>query len=379
MTTRKTFVKYLLAAHSLIAAINLQAVNLLTSQGAWSTTDVVASSNSDSQNNTRNSGYFDIYAGGATFSSNLVSEYIAMRAAADNPQQNYTAGYTYSYQSLGYSLLPSHNSIFNVGLLANGVLTGDNVSGNNYMVSGIAGSNNISGELQVESGFAYLGQQIGMRISSQGIQTKWFADGSTSLSALLTNHAGFDGGSGAGALYSTSFSGSAQAINYDHVLDMELTLAGGAVIEADYLRLNNDTDGKNIASFGSATDTFRANTRYKITINANKQVNADATQNSIDIIMGDDTHIVTIPVPTSVTTLDFTINADDVGLAGEAFKFYIAASDLTTTGINQYRIYDFSIEAMQVPEPDSFAFWAASLTLTWIMIRRRFKATKAQV
>ena len=379
MTTRKTFVKYLLAAHSLIAAINLQAVNLLTSQGAWSTTDVVASSNSDSQNNTRNSGYFDIYAGGATFSSNLVSEYIAMRAAADNPQQNYTAGYTYSYQSLGYSLLPSHNSIFNVGLLANGVLTGDNVSGNNYMVSGIAGSNNISGELQVESGFAYLGQQIGMRISSQGIQTKWFADGSTSLSALLTNHAGFDGGSGAGALYSTSFSGSAQAINYDHVLDMELTLVGGAVIEADYLRLNNDTDGKNIASFGSATDTFRANTRYKITINANKQVNADATQNSIDIIMGDDTHIVTIPVPTSVTTLDFTINADDVGLAGEAFKFYIAASDLTTTGINQYRIYDFSIEAMQVPEPDSFAFWAASLTLTWIMIRRRFKATKAQV
>ena len=379
MTTRKTFVKYLLAAHSLIAAINLQAVNLLTSQGAWSTTDVVASSNSDSQNNTRNSGYFDIYAGGATFSSNLVSEYIAMRAAADNPQQNYTAGYTYSYQSLGYSLLPSHNSIFNVGLLANGVLTGDNVSGNNYMVSGIAGSNNISGELQVESGFAYLGQQIGMRISSQGIQTKWFADGSTSLSALLTNHAGFDGGSGAGALYSTSFGGSAQAINYDHVLDMELTLAGGAVIEADYLRLNNDTDGKNIASFGSATDTFRANTRYKITINANKQVNADATQNSIDIIMGDDTHIVTIPVPTSVTTLDFTINADDVGLAGEAFKFYIAASDLTTTGINQYRIYDFSIEAMQVPEPDSFAFWAASLTLTWIMIRRRFKATKAQV
>ena len=376
MKRSKSFVKYLLAAHSLIAAINLQAVELLTSQGAWNATDVVASSNSGGQNNTQNSGSFGD-SGGAIFSSDAVNEYIDMQAAATNPQQKYTAGYTYRYESLGHSTTLAQQSTFNVGLLANGDLTGNNVSGNNY--TDTAGSNNISDELQVKSDFAYLEQQIGMRISSNNAQTKWYADGSTSLSALLTNHAGFDGGNGAGALYSTSFSGDAQAINYDHVLDMSLTYTGGAIVD-DFIKFNNNGAVKNTVNFGSETDTFRANTGYKITINAIKRFSADGNQNSIDIVMGDDTHTKTITVSTNVvTTFDFTINADDVGLGGKAFKFDISASNFTNGGSNQYRIYDFSIEAIQVPEPDSFAFWAASLTLTWIMTRRRFKATKAQV
>lgn len=373
----KTFVKCLLAVHSLIAPVSLQALELLTSQGAWTDSAIVGSSNDNRQNNSRNGGALGDWAG-AAFSSNAASQYIDMQATAANPQQNYTAGYTYSYQSLGHSATGGHNSNFNVELLANGSGSGDSVSGNNYTDAGTAGSNNISGELQVAVGSTLIDQQIGMRISSDGEQTRWNADGTTSLSALLTDHAGFDGGNGAGALYSTSFSGSAQVIDYDHVLDMSLTMSGGKIVD-DFIRFNNNHTAKHTVSFGSEPDTFRADTRYKITINAKKQYFADATQNSINIVMGDDTHTETITVPTSVTTLDFTINADDVGLAGKAFKFDIAASDFTNGGANQYRIYDFNIEAVQVPEPDSFAFWAASLTLTWIMTRRRFKATKAQV
>jgi hypothetical protein len=384
MTTRKTFVKFMLAAYSLIASTSLQAVELLTSDGAWgkdtaNNNVLFPSTNNDWQSNTQSNGAFSSY-NGVMFGSSTVNEYIEMNATTNHEQQKYTAGYTYRYKSLGHSTMANRRNTFNVELLADGDLTGVKVTGNNYRGTGTdaLNSNTLIGELKVEKNDAYDEKQIGMRISANGPRTKWYADGSTSLSALLTNHAGFDGGNGAGALYSTSFSGDAQAINYDHVLDMSLTYTGGAIVD-DFIKFNNNGAAKNTVNFGSETDTFRANTGYKITINAIKRFSADGNQNSIDIVMGDDTHTETITVPTSATTLDFTINADDLGLAGKAFKFDISASAVTSVGENQYRIHEFSIEAFQVPEPDSFAFWAASLTLTWIMTRRRFNATKAQV
>jgi hypothetical protein len=269
-----------------------------------------------------------------------------MRATAANPQQNYTAGYTYSYQSVGHSAIADYNTTFNAELLANGVPTGENVSGNNFTVPGTAGSNTLSGELQVESDFTYLGQQIAMRISSQGVQTRWRADGSTSLSALLTNHANFDGGVVAGALYSTSFSGGAQVIEYDHVLDMRLTKNGGA-IEGDKFRINNSHVNQNTVSFGSETDTFRADTKYTISIEAKKHISQDASQNSIDIVMGGGVHTETITISPTRNSYTCTVTVDDTGLKGKGFNFDITASDKTSTGqTNQYHIYAFSIKAV---------------------------------
>jgi hypothetical protein len=374
MYKSKIFVKYLLVAHGLIAAVSLQAVDLLSSQGAW-TNSGTANPAGIPQSNNNSGGSFNEW-NGASFWSHSGSEYFNMQATDSNPQQNYTAGYTYSFQSQGHSAIVSHHNSFQIDLLAGGDVVSGGVSGNNYSLAGSAGSNIITGSIDVDNGDVYNGKQIGMRISSNGTQTRFLADGSTSMSALLTNHAGFNGGNGVGALYSTSFSDNAQTINYDHVLDMELTLAGGA-IENHYLRLNNNTTEKNIASFGSDTDTFRSGTKYRVTFNAEKAVNGDATQNSLDIIMGGGGYTQIVTLGGAYEAVDFTIDADARGLVGSDFIFGIEASDVTTTGINQYRISDFNIQV--IPESDSFAFWAASLTLTWIMTRRRFKATKAQV
>ena len=372
MDKSKIFVKYLLVAHGLIAAVSLQAVDLLSSQGAWTKLGT-ANPAGIPQSNNNSGGRFDEW-NGASFFSDSGSEYFNMEATSSNPQQNYTAGYTYSFQSQGRSALASHNNSFKIDLLAGGDVVSGGVSGNNYSLPGDAESNIITGSIDVDNGDVYNGKQIGMRISSNGTQTRFLADGSTSMSALLTNHAGFNGG----ALYSTSFSGGAQFINYDHVLDMELTLAGGD-IENDYVRLNNNTSEKNKASFGSDTDTFRSGTKYRVTFNVEKSVNDDATQNSLDIIMGGGGYTQRVTLGAAYQAVDFTIDADARSLVGSGFIFSIEASDFTSnpTEVNQYRISDFNVHV--IPESDSFAFWAASLTLTWIMTRRRFKATKAQV
>lgn len=297
-----------------------------------------------------------------------------MQTAAGNPQQNYAAGYTYSYQAKGYSQVNTQETTFNVQLLAGGALvSGTQVTGNNYTTGGGVGpepdSNVINGSLQVDSGSALVGQQIGMRLNSNGPQTKFLPDGENNLSALLTNHAGFDGGNGEGALYSTSFSGGAQVTAFDHVLDMSLTNAGGAIVN-DYFRINNVNDGQNTVSFGSETDTFRAGTSYQISIDANKAIESDPAQNSIDIVMGGGAYTETITMSATRDTYTFTVDADDESLAGEAFSFQILASSLTSTETaNQYHIYEFEVTA--IPEANSFALLAGSLALASVMIRRR--------
>jgi hypothetical protein len=346
MKKPKILVSCLAAVHILHAATILQGIELLSSHEAWTQLGVQASSNNGKQNNTYKNGGFVKWGGACFFCNQSSSGSLEMRATAANPQQNYTAGYTYSYQSVGHSAIADYNTTFNAELLANGVPTGENVSGNNFTVPGTAGSNTLSGELQVESDFTYLGQQIAMRISSQGVQTRWRADGSTSLSALLTNHANFDGGVVAGALYSTSFSGGAQVIEYDHVLDMRLTKNGGA-IEGDKFRINNSHVNQNTVSFGSETDTFRADTKYTISIEAKKHISQDASQNSIDIVMGGGVHTETITISPTRNSYTCTVTVDDTGLKGKGFNFDITASDKTSTGqTNQYHIYAFSIKAV---------------------------------
>lgn len=377
MAKRKTFVKFLLSAHSLIVATSLQAVELLTSDGAWNANGVITSSNGGAQTNSNIGGTF-VGWGGVTFNSNNDSQHLDMQATESNPQWKYAAGYTYNYRSTSVSSVSDVNQV--AYLTANGQkVAASRISGPNTSIPGNPNaSNTISGSFVVAAGDDVVDQIIGMRLSSEGIQSRFRLNGND-VNALLTNHADFDGGNDVGALYSTYFSGNVQETPYDHVLDMSLTNSGGG-ISSNHFYINNSSSSRNTVSFGSETDTFRAGTIYKIKFDAKQHVANDPDQKSIDIVMGGGVYSKTITMSSTKATHTLSVDADAENLEGKEFSFEILASSLTSEGSNQYHIYDFSIEAMQqVPEPDSFAFWAASLTLTWIMTRRRFKATKAQV
>ena len=348
MKKSKKSVKFLTVIYGFISALNLSAVELLTSDGAWTNTEILASSNNGVQDNTLHNGGFGNYFG-SYFWSNNTTDYIDMKATALNPQQHFTAGYTYIYKSEGSAEIAGDNSYhntFNIELLANDAATGIKVTGNNYSNQDVVGSNSIGGSLQVNSHSTYSGKRIGIRINGNGKQTRWRPDGTTSLSTLLTNHAGFNGGDGLGALYSLTFKGSSQVTNYDHVLDMGLTKFKCG-IKKNYIWLNNNNSGKNAITFGSETDTFRANTKYTIAIEVKKHISQDASRNSIDIVMGNGSYTKTIMTSPNLKTYTFTVNADDTGLKGKSFNFNITSSDFTSLEgqINQYHIYSFSIEA----------------------------------
>jgi hypothetical protein len=348
MKKSKISVKLLTVMYCFISLSNLSAVELLTSDDAWTNTEILASSNNGLQNNTPHNGGLGNYFG-PYFWSNNTTDYIDMKATALNPQQHYTAGYTYIYKSEGGAEVAgdnSHHNTFNIELLANDAATGIKATGNNYSNPDVVGSNSIGGSLQVNSHSNYAGKRIGIRINSNGSQTRWRPDGTTSLSALLTNHTGFKGGDGLGALYSVTFRGSSQVINYDHVLDMRLTKFKCG-LGKNYIWMNNNNSGKNALTFGSETDTFRANTKYTIAIKVKKHISQDASRNSIDIVMGDGAYTKTILTSPNLKTHTFTVNVDDIGLKGKSFNFKITSSDFTSREgqLNQYHIYSFSIEA----------------------------------
>ncbi len=351
-----------------VTAASLQGTELLTSSGAWTTTGINASSGT--QANTVNNGAFSSW-GGASFNSNTTTTYIDMQTAAGNPQQNYTAGYTYSYSSKGFSPTNALETTFNVQLLGNGALVGGTqVTGNNYQAAGgdELDSNVINGSYQVNGGDALIGQRIGMRINSNGEQTRFRAeDGAASLSVLLTNHLGFDGGNGEGALYSTTFNGSAQTTTFDYVLDM--VLSGSGVVGSNFVRINNTDTTQQTATFASATDTFRAGTSYQITFDANRSFKEDAAQDSLNIVLGGGTYTENIVMSDTRSTYTFTVDADAEGLVGQAVSFDFLADSLTTSGTNQFRIYDFEMTA--IPEANNYALLTGVLLLTSVMFRRR--------
>jgi hypothetical protein len=333
----------------LIAATSLQAVELLTSDGAWDTEGINNSSNSGAQTNSNNDGKF-VNWGGVTFNSNSENNYFDMQATKSNPQQSYAAGYTYYYRST--SVTSSSTVVNQVAYLtADGsTITASRIFGpNSSNPHDPSASHTISDSFVVATGDNVVGQTIGLRLSSEGAQSRFRLNGND-VNALLTNHAGFDGGNGVGALYSTSFSDGAQVTAFDHVLDMHLTNVGGA-ITSDFFRINNDSTFQNTISFGSETDTFRTGTSYQISIVANQALANDSNQNSIKIVMGDDilnnTYTETITMSANPATYTFTVDVDDKKLAGAAFRFEISASSLTSGGAtNQYRIYEFKVSAI---------------------------------
>lgn len=343
---------------------------LITSVGAWDSVGVIASSNGGIQANSNSSGTFGANGANAYYASNGSGDNLTMQTATGNPQQNYTAGYTYTYQATSYAaLLPNHNDNQNVQLIAGGSLvSGTLVTGANNL-GAVNSPVTIQGSYAVASGNANIGQRIGIQLFSDGIQSRWLNDGSTTLSALLTEHLGFDGGNGAGALYSTAIAGGAQTTAFDHILDMSLAL-GGATVEANYVRFNNNATTQQSATFGSATDTFRAGTSYQIIFDANQAVINDSTQDSLNIVLGGGIYTETILMSGTRDTYSFTVDADALSLAGSALSFQFIANSVTANaGPNQFRVYDFEVTA--VPEPSTFALMAGLMTLGLVLYRRQ--------
>jgi hypothetical protein len=341
-------------------------VQLITSDGAWTTTAVNATSNGGLQDNSNTGGSFGLWAG-PSFLSNGSNQYLDMQASATSVQQTYTAGYTYSYQSTASAALESHENNQVVSLTGDGaVVAGTEVAGLNYNGAfGLGNQNTVNGSYAVSTGNAFIGQTVGVRISSEGTQSRFHAEAVTAtagsgVSVLLTEHANFNGD---GNIYSTSFNAGG-AGDIDHVLDM--TLSGVAEGAGD-IYLNNNTTDQNTLLIGSADDTFRAGTIYRITFDAKKQIEGDSAQNDLTISLGTSTTDITIG--SIVGSYTFDVDADAAGIVGQLLGVGIKASALTTTGVNQYKIYDLDLVA--IPEPGSYALAAGLLGLGSVMVRRR--------
>jgi hypothetical protein len=339
---------------------------LITSDGAWTTTAVNATSNGGLQDNSNTGGSFGLWAG-PSFLSNGSNQYLDMQASATSVQQTYTAGYTYSYQSTARAPNVAYDDIQVVSLTSNAaVVAGTPVAGsNNTGTFGTGDPNTVNGSYVVSTGNAVIGQTVGVRISGEGVQSRFWAEAVTAtagsgVSALLTEHANFNGD---GNIYSTSFNAGG-AGDIDHVLDM--TLSGVGEGNGDIF-LNNTTTIQNIMLIGSADDTFRAGTIYRITFDAKKQIEQDSAQNDLTISLG--TYTTDITIGNIVGSYTFDVDADAAGIVGQLLGVGIKASALTTTGLNQYKIYDLDLVA--IPEPGSYALAAGLLGLGSVMVRRR--------
>ena len=322
-------------------------VELITSDGAWSTSAINASSNGGLQDNSNSGGGFvDFFA--PSYTSNAPTNYVDMQATASSVQQAYTAGYTYSYQAEGISAIDNHEGTFSVQLLGNGsAVSGTKATGNNYTTAGGPGvdSNVINGSHAVSAGDAIIGQTVGMRIHSEvAVQTRFRANGNSNLIATLTDHADF---SGNGILYSNDYDGS----EADFVLDM---VAGGTgSLQGDgYYRMNNNTTLQQELTLISATDTIRAGTLYTLTFDARRQITGvdDPTQDGLNITLGG-ASVNIDNIASSYTEYSAVFNADDLGIVGQALDLSIMADDVTTSGVNQHWINGVTLTAT-LPDSD---------------------------
>ena len=322
---------------------------LITSDGAWSTSALLTPSNGGAQTNSNTGGAFISY-GGPTFRSNAENQSMNMQATVTNIMPVYTEGYTYNYKASSAAAIPNHATNQVVHLLANGnTVTASRVAGpNNTGVYGNSDRPTISGSYAVAAGDSLIGQTVGVRISSGGAQCRFAADGSSGLSAVLTDHLGFNGD---GVIYTTSFddNGSGGWIATDNVLDMVLS---GVVVNAGYIQMNiNDGGGKNIATLASAEDTFRGDGTYTITFDAKKQIDSDSTQNDLSITLGSFT--TNVEIATTQETYTVEVDADAAGITGELLSIVIEPAGTPASSVNQFRLYDLTIS---VPPPSVVPF-----------------------
>lgn len=345
-------------------------VELITSDGAWTATGINATSNGGLQNNSNTGGLFDAWNGGV-FNVNAETQYLDMQASATSVQQTYTAGYTYSYQSTAKAAIVGHMNNQVVSLTSGGsVVAGTRVAGpNNDGSSGDTHPNTVDDSYVVSAGNAVIGQTVGVRISGEGIQSRFnpsvVTDTSGSgVSALLTEHANFNGD---GMIYSTSFNASG-AGDVDHVLDM--ALSGSPLTGADgQVSLNNTDVGQNTLLISSETDKFRAGTIYRISFDAKQTRADDATQDELMISLG--TFTTNITIGSTLDAYTFDVDAAALGIVGQALGVGIQASALTAGAgqINQYTIYD--LDVVSIPEPGSYALAAGLFGLGYVMASRR--------
>ena len=318
------------------------AAALLTSAGAWSSTGVVAQSNHGTQTNSNQNGQFSNWAG-ATFSANAESQNLDMQATATSVQQCYAGGYTYGYRSTALAALASDSTNQVAYLTANGnPVSASRISGpNNTGTFGSSDTNTITGCYAVGPGDPLIGQIIGLRLSSEGLQSRFHADGASGVSAILTTHAQLNGN---GVIYSTAFmtNSTGGLVATDDVLDMSPNSSGGA-LQNGHWEINNTTLTRDWFTIGSSGDTFRAGTVYTITYTAQKTINQDAAQNALTVSLG--SFSTNLTIGTSVRSYAFSVDADEAGLTGEDLRVMFQAATHTVTGFNQYRISGLEIAA----------------------------------
>jgi len=170
--------KTLLAITALAMVHLAHSALLVTSDGAWSTTAANGTSNGGAQTNWNTSGTFNNW-GGASFNANAETWYMDMQATAANAQQTYAAGYTYSYRSSAAAAIAGHATNQVVYLTADGsTVAASRVAGpNNTGTYGSGDRNTISSSYAVSAGNAIIGQTVGMRLTSEGAQSRFRADG----------------------------------------------------------------------------------------------------------------------------------------------------------------------------------------------------------
>jgi len=356
-------------------ACGLQAAILVTSDQAWDSNEAYGLSNSGMQTNWNTGGNFGMW-GGKMWSSNADSQTMDMQATASNVQRTYTAGYTYSYHVSGLAAVDAHATEQIACLTANGnVVDGTLVSGANHL--GTYGLNDpapIYSYRTVSEGDGLIGQPIGLRLSSEGPQTRYLADGSSSLRAVLTTHAKLgpkipSWHSAAGTLFVTEFEEESDEL-VATVNPVGMAVADGSEliltnVADSYVRMNlNDTGARNRFELEAAVEYFQPATSYRLSFRAQKAIESDLSQNEINIILGG-TVTETLRISTVTSDYTVTVNADAASLTGKGFSIeFEPAGAATTNSVNQYRIYNLDLSAEPSSSEEPLGPWDGQLYQT---------------
>lgn len=342
----KRFIYIYLCLVANIASANV----VLTSKGAWTEKGIVPTSNADQQENhsslTRNQ--FNRY-GGPVICLNAKQHWLDMETTDQNPHQNYTAGNTYHYQTTAVAHSEQHSTQQIAMLLADGEpITGTLITGpNNSGIYGEKDKKTITGSFTVNPGDSVIGKQIGIRLSSAGVQTRFISTDPTFVS--VKKSALSNGANGEKILFASDFekhSSGKMILDVSKIEGIELSFGfGGRYISQSggYLRINNNATTIQSVSLLSKIQRFKKDCIYQITFNASQPVANDPQQNQLRISVG--TYTTEFTIPNKSKTFAFDVSSNDKGIAGELFKLQFSAAAPTTTGIkpNQYRIESLKI------------------------------------
>ncbi|MGZ0708748.1 hypothetical protein ACWPKO_10465 [Coraliomargarita sp. W4R53] len=353
---RRMMNKWILTGLFTGMACGLQAAILITSDQAWDSNEVYGLSNSGMQTNWNTGGGFGAWSD-AMWSSSADSETMDMQATTSSVQRTYTAGYTYSYRASGLASSAAHATKQIASLTANGNVVGTSrVTGVNHTGSyGVNDHSPIYSYYTVSEGDGLIGQTIGLRLSSEEAQTRYLADGSSSLRAVLTTHA--KSGSeipswhaATGTLFETEFE-----MESDELVAV-VNPVGMGVADGAHLIVTNTTDSffrMNLTDIGSrnrfkleaAGESFQASTSYRFSFSAQKSIESDVSQNEINIILGG-TVTKTLSIGTLASNHTLTVNADEASLTGKGLSIeFEPAGAAVTNGVNQYRIFNLDVSA----------------------------------